>query len=122
MVALAVKTWITRTLCLSMEYQQRMKLSPKIKDAHGGVVAHCLQILQCERAWMHSHVFLFKQYATRVLLCELNQGVMARQGLKDQFTNLIVLQSFISLHQRYETPTVAPPQPLPNVECESANL
>lgn len=124
-VPLTVKTHIVCTLCSIIEYQQRFKLSAKIKDAFGGLVAQSLQILQCEASWSHSKVFLIKQYAARVLLCELNEGVMARQGLKDHFTALIVLKTVIGLHEKCEVDAavnfegigVLTPTMLNRVEC-----
>lgn len=114
-VALSVKRWIARTLCLVLEDQHRLKLSLPIKDAFGGLVACSLQIVQCERAWSHSHGFRIAEYAARILLCEVSQGVMARQGLKEHATNLIVLQTVNALHQHFEADNAS----LSDVECRT---
>ena len=103
LISLQTKLWIMCTLCNLIETKHNHRLSPKIKDGHG-LVSYLLQILQCDDVKMlnHSDLFKIKQYAIRILLCELNEGVMARQHLKDEYTNLIILQTIIQLHEQYE--------------------
>ena len=101
-ISLKTKTFIMYTLCQIIECQHNLKLSTKIKDAYNGLIKYCLQILQCNMLQNIQNTFKIKQYATRILLCELNEGVMARQYLKDQYTNLIILQTIIMLYQQYE--------------------
>eukprot|EP01084_Bolivina_argentea_P072384 131425_1 len=100
-ISLQTKTWIMCSLCHLIETQHALKISSKIKDAYNGLVRYSLQILQCQFVSRNININI-KQYAIRILLCELNEGVMARQYLKDQYTNLIVLQSIIMLHEEYE--------------------
>ena len=105
-ISLTTKTFVMYTLCHIIECQHNLKISSKICDAYNGLIKYCLQILQCNNNngnnGNNGNNFKIKQYATRILICELNQGVMARQYLKDQYTNLIILQTIIMLYEQYE--------------------
>merc|ERR1712228_117509 len=108
LISLQTKTWIMKTMSYLIESQHNLKISAKIKDAYGGLINHSLQILQCHNVALlnDSNLFKIKQYAIRILLCELREGVMARQHLKDEYTNLIILQTIIQLHEHYECMTM----------------
>jgi len=96
-VPLSVKLYLSRALCLTLEYQQHAHLSPLIKDSHGQIGC-ALRILQCPR---NVDTYLLKQYAARILIRELGEGVMARQHLRDCQAHLVVLQTAISVHPQH---------------------
>ena len=96
-ISVWLKRQVLRTLCCLVEFEHDMSISNKIADAYRGLVRCALQTLQCP---LHdsADIIGMKLLAVRILLCELGEGVMARQHLKDEHTNLIVLQTVVSLH------------------------
>lgn len=82
--ALKLKKFVLCTLCHVIEAEHILDIAAPVPDRYR-LVYPCLQIIQCPKA-----TSLLKQFATRILLMELENGIRARQNLMDYFTISII--------------------------------
>jgi len=82
--AIKLKKFVMCTLCHVIEAEHVLDIAAPVPDRYR-LVYPCLQVVQCSKA-----TSLMKQFATRILYMELENGIRARQNLMDYFTMSII--------------------------------